>query len=121
MGRRALLFLVGLIVIVLLVIVFSGTLTRSTDIEAIAEQARAEVDDLKRRAEAGAAELKFIEDPAFIRQQAPVHGYGEKGEIIFKLRPDAPEPEPIVPIGPQKVAGAAKAPIDAWMELLFGA
>ncbi len=120
-GRRALGLFVGLALVVLLLAVFTGALTRSTDIESRAEQARAEIRLLQDRVAAGDAEVAFIQSDDFVQQQARAVGFGEKGEKVFALPPNAPVPDPIVPIGPVDAEGPAKAPFDAWMELLFGA
>ena len=121
-GRRALAFVVGLALVVGLVIVFSGSLTRSTDIEARAERARAEVASRELELAAGEAELEFFQTDEFIRWQARSLGFGQKsqGETRFALPEDAPGPEPVTPIGPLD-EDAALAPFEAWMEMLFGA
>jgi len=123
LGRRALLVVLTLAVIVGLIVIFSGSLTRSTDIGAQADQARAEVAARELELAAGEAELEFFESKDFIRWQARVHGFGEKaeGETRFTLPEDAPAPAPITPIGPQDGGAQAIAPFDAWMEMLFGA
>ncbi len=77
-GRRALLVVAGLAVIVGLIVVFSGSLTRSTDIEARAELARTEIAALEDIAAAGQAELAFFGTDAFVRWQARVYGFGDK-------------------------------------------
>jgi hypothetical protein len=122
-GRRALLAVVALAIIVGLIVLFSGSLTRSTDIGARADEARAEVAARELELAAGTAELEFFKTKDFIRWQARVHGFGEKseGETLFTLPDDAPLPEPVTPIGPQDPGAQASAPFDAWMELLFGA
>jgi len=119
-GRRALRLVVGLVIVIGLIVVFAGTLTRSTDIETRAERARAEIAALEDRAAAGRAEVAFFGSDHFIRQQARALGFGEKGEVPFALSEGAPSPEPIEPIGPREVGGPAKAPLEAWVELLFG-
>ncbi len=120
LGRRALAIVVALALVGGLVVVFSGTLTRSTDTESRAEQARAEV--LARQLELAEteAEQDHITSRESIAWQARVNGWGKPGEIRFALPDDAPEPAPITPIGPQDAA-QPMAPFDAWMELLFGA
>jgi hypothetical protein len=121
-GRRALAFVVGLVVLGGLVFLFSGSLDRSTDTEARAEQARAEVAARELELAAGEAEQAFFETDEFIRWQARALGFGQKsqGERLFALPEDAPEPASITPIGPLD-AEEPMAPFDAWMELLFGA
>ena len=119
-GRRALLLVITIAVVVGVVVVLSGSLTRSTDVEAQAERARAEIAEIEQLYEAGQRELRFVATEEFIRWQARVYGFGEPGERPFSLD-DAPSPKPIVPIGPQDDGAEARAPFDAWMELLFGA
>lgn len=120
-GGRVLLAVVALTLVIGIVVVFSGTLTRSTDMEARAEQARAERDRAQAAVEAGELELQFVRSDEFVLWQARALGMGEKGEQPFELPEDAPSPAPIVPIGPQDEGPRPMAPFDAWMELLFGA
>lgn len=103
-----------------LVFVFAGTLARSTDLEGQAEKARAEVAALEARVEAGRAEVEFIKSEAFLDQQARAVGYGTPGETRFRLPPNAPPPAPITPLGSDDGDDVATAPLDAWLELLFG-
>ncbi|MEA2026397.1 MAG: hypothetical protein U9O18_06880 [Chloroflexota bacterium] len=119
-GRRAAAVVFGLFVAVGLVLVFGGTLTRSTDIEAKAEQARAEITALEARVAAGKGEILFFESDAFALQQARALGFGEEGEKLFTLAEDAPPPRAIIPLGSGAKDGVGAAPFDAWMELLFG-
>lgn len=118
-GRAAVLVF-GLFVAVGLIIVFSGTLARSTDIESQAATIRTEVELLRARVAAGEAEIGFLTTEAFLQQQARVEGFGEPGEVRFALPDDAPPPEPIVPIGSRAREAAERAPFDAWLDLLFG-
>lgn len=119
-SRRALVIVVGLVVAIGLIAVFAGTLTRSTDIEARAERARAEIAVLEARVLAGEDEVSFLGTDDFIRQQARALGLGQRGEVPFKLPDNAPPPAVVEPIGPRQDQGSSKAPLDAWMELLFG-
>ena len=120
-GRRAIAALLALLAVAAIVVVFSGSLSRSTDEEAQAERAQAEIDRIEERFAAGERELAFVQTEDFVRWQARAFGLGEAGEVPFALEPGAPEPEPIRPIGPQAAGTEAQAPFDAWMELLFGA
>ena len=118
--RSAATLVLGLFVTLGLVLVFSGTLTRSTDIETEAEKARAELVALKERVETGREELAFVESEAFVQQVARSIGMGLRGEKPFALEPDAPSPQPIIALGSAADDGLDAAPFDAWMELLFG-
>ena len=119
-GRRALAAVVALAVVVGLVVIFSGSLTRSTDTESRADEARAEFQARQLELEETEAEEEFFKKPEFIAWQARVNGWGEPGEIRFGLPDDAPEPAALTPIGPPDDV-EPMAPFDAWMELLFGA
>lgn len=118
--RSAVGLLIGLLVVAGIAIVFASTLTRSTTLEGQVAQESAAVLAMRERTEAGQAEIQFLETDAFVREHARSLGYGERGEIVFRLRNDAPSPRPIVPIGSGVRTGPPPAPFDAWMELLFG-
>ena len=120
-GLRAMAALVGLGLLVGIIVVFSGALDRSTEVEAKAERIRAETALIQAQVEAGEAEIDFIETDDFVLWQARALDLGMPGEQPFALPADAPEPEPIVPIGPQSEGQESLAPFDAWMEMLFGA
>ena len=120
-GRRAAAAVFGLFVAAGLVLVFSGTLARSTDIEAEAARLQADIAMLEARVAAGADEIAFLETDESVPWQARVQGYGGPGETLFSLPENAPSPEPIRPLGGRAEEGRARAPIDAWLELLFGA
>lgn len=120
-GRRAIAGLIGLALVIGIVVVFSGTLTRSTDIETLAEEVRAETARVEAQVVEGEHELEYVASDAFIEWRARAVGFGEPREQPFMLPENAPSPEPIVPIGPQAGRARTMAPFDAWMELLFGA
>lgn len=118
-GAAAIVF--GLFVAGGIVFVFAGTLARATELEQQAARARAEVAALEARLAAGSAEVEFLRSDRFLEQQARAVGYGEKGELPFRLPDDAPTPEAIPALGTNEAETAAAAPLDAWLELLFGA
>lgn len=118
-GAAAVVF--GLFVATGIVFVFAGTLARATELEQQAARARAEVAALEARLEAGKAEVEFLRSDRFLEQQARAIGYGERGELPFRLPDDAPTPDPIPVLGTDVDETAAAAPLDAWLELLFGA
>lgn len=111
----------GLFVAVGVVVVFAGTLTRATEVEEEAARARAELALLQGRVDAGRAEIDFVETDRFVEQQARAAGFGARGERAFRLPDDAPPPPPVVMLGAGSGDAAAMSPLEAWMELLFGA
>ena len=119
-GRRAAALVFGLFVAAGLVLVFAGTLTRSSDAEATAAQLRAEIAALEERVLEGDRELDFYETEAGMLWRARGLGLGEKGEERIVLPANAPSPEPIVPLGGGRTDAQLRAPFDAWLELLFG-
>lgn len=120
-GRRAAALVFGLFVVVGLVLVFSGTVARSTDIEAEKARLQSEIERLEARVAAGAEELTFLETEAGVRWLARVQGFGQPNEELFALPANAPSPQPLVPLGGDLQHGQTRAPIDAWLDLLFGA
>ena len=75
-----------------------------------------QVDDLER-------ELDLVQREAFVQQEARAQGLGTRGERPFTLGPDAPALEPDAPGSAAVRLGARpsrSAPIDVWLELLFG-
>ncbi len=119
-GRRALVVVVSLVIAIGLIVVFSGVLTRSTDIELRVQEAQVQVEARELELAASVEEREFLETDAFVLWQARVHGFGHRNERRFVLPDDAPEPQPITPIGPLDTE-QAMAPFEAWMDLLFGA
>lgn len=117
-GAAGLVFI--LFVSIGVVLIFTGTLTRSTDIEAEAERLRVDVAVLQARVDAGAQEVAFLDTDEFVQQVARSIGMGERGEIAFALEADAPSPQPIIPLGSDISDMRSQSPFDDWMELLFG-
>ncbi len=119
--RGAAVIVFGLFVAGGIVFVFAGALSRATELEQEAARARAEVATLESRLMEGNAEVEFLKSDRFLEQQARVVGYGERGEVPFRLPDEAPSPEPIVPLGRLTETPVSGAPLEAWLELLFGA
>jgi len=111
---------VALLVTLAIAVAFSGNLSRSTDVGAEAERARAVLAAMQEAHAASEDELLFVQKDEFVRWQARAYGMGEPGERPFKLQAGAPTPAPIMPIGPQVAGPRTLPPFDAWMELLFG-
>ena len=119
--RGAAVIVFGLFIAGGIVFVFAGALSRATELEQEAARARAEVAALESRLVEGNAEVEFLRSDRFLEQQARVVGYGERGEVPFRLPDEAPSPEPIVPLGRLAQTPVSGAPLEAWLELLFGA
>jgi len=118
-GAAAIVF--GLFVAGGVVFIFAGTLARPTELEEQAARARAEVAALEARVEAGRAEVEFLKTESFMEQQARAVGYGTKAEQRFRLPADAPAPPAIAVLGSESAETVRQTPLQAWLDLLFGA
>ena len=66
----------------------------------------------------------LIQEQAYIEIESRAHGLGGRQEHAFSLAADAPALPPDAPGSASAALGAAPsrtAPIDAWLDLLFGA
>jgi cell division protein FtsB len=118
--RGAAAIVLGLFILVGLVVIFAGTLTRATQLEQEAAVRRAEVAAMQDQLAAAKAEVDQTSSDALVEQHARALGLGEEDEHAFELPANAPSPEPIVPLGSDAGDATAIAPPDAWLELLFG-
>lgn len=69
-------------------------------------------------------ERALIQDQAYVEIEARAHGLGGRQEHPFSLAPDASPLPADAPGSASAALGAtpvASAPIDAWLDLLFGA
>ncbi len=119
--RGAAALVLGLFVAVGLIVIFAGTLTRATELEQLAAVQRASVAAMQEQLDAAQAEVQFLESDELVEQHARALGLGYRGERAFQLAADAPSPEPIVPLGSDTAQVRVAAPLDAWLDLLFGA
>ena len=71
------------------------------------------------RLAAGQRELELVQTDGYQALQARGYGIGAPGEIAFSLDANAPAP-PVVPLGASDARARGVAPIDAWLQLLFG-
>lgn len=118
-GAAAIVF--GLFVAAGVIFVFAGALARATELDEQAAHARAEIAALEERLEAGRAEVEFLKTDASLEQQARALGYGTRGEQPFRLPDGAPSPPPITAIGTNPSGPTSASPLEAWLELFFGA
>jgi hypothetical protein len=103
-----------------LLITFGRALGQLNDATQREVAAAAETRSLQAQLEAGRRELMLVQTDAFQQIEARALGMGGPGEKVFALTADAPPPPAIVPLGQNGASAAAKSPLDAWLELLFG-
>jgi cell division protein FtsB len=68
-------------------------------------------------------ELRMIERPAYVAQQARAYDLGTDKEIPFTLDPSVPTPAPDAPGSASTRVGADEersTPLESWLSLLFG-
>jgi len=100
--------------------IFAGSLARASDLEAQLGEARIRTAALQAQVDAGYEEIIFIQSDDFLSQAARGIGFGGPDEQAFALPEGAPPPPAVPIIGATSVSTAPSAPLDAWMELLFG-
>jgi hypothetical protein len=74
---------------------------------------------LSERLEAGQRELVLVQTDGYQALQARGYGLGGPTEIAFSLDAEVAPPA-VVPLGARDARARGLAPIDAWLELLFG-
>ena len=116
--RLSALVVIGIVVAIWIVLTFGRALTTLNEANDRAAMLRAENAALQMRLEQGQAEMELAQAPHFQRMLARALGMAPDGELAFALEPGAPAAPPVTPLGadPQ----AARAPLDAWLKLLFG-
>ncbi len=118
--RRHLAVFAGAVIAVWILFVFARAVSDAASITAQEAHLRAQNAGLQAQVSARQAELTTIQSPAFIALEGRAYGYGAPDEQVFALRPGAPPPPRITPLGTGPAAGATQTPLDAWLELLFG-
>jgi hypothetical protein len=103
-----------------LVLVFGRAVAQSNTVAAQAAGLQAQDAALSGQLTERQQELQVIQSPAFVALEARAYGYGAEDEHVFALRPGAPAPPTITPLGQQPAPPALRTPFDSWMELLFG-
>jgi len=123
LGRRQVGLILGAIIAVWVIALFARQVGEASAATTRAEEMAAANATLLAEIAAAERELAFIQREPYILQQARGYGLGGPREIPFALEPDAP---PLAPDAPGSAAlrlGAPTervAPLDRWLELLFG-
>ena len=119
-SRRHLAFGIGAVVVAWIVLVFARAVVDSSAATDRLGTLSGENDALQAQLEAGQRELELIRDPRFVAQQARAYGMGASGERAFALPVGAPPAPSIRPLGSAFRDDGPRAPLEAWLDLLFG-
>ena len=119
-GRNHLVLLALVVISAWVVVGFGRTITSMN--AAVDRQAAltAENQTLAAQLAAGERELDLVQTDGYQALQARAFGIGAPGEVAFSLDADAPPASQIVPLGSTGTASDSKAPLEAWLKLLFG-
>lgn len=121
--RRHAGYLAGALVAAWILVMFTRQVSEAADASTRAEALRVGNAELAIQVEALEQELALIRRQAYVVQQARTYGFGAGREIAFVLADDAPPLPADAPGSASVKLGAAtdrRAPIDAWLDLLFG-
>lgn len=120
LDRRTLTLVASALLVAWLVLVFGRAISQSNEVAAQAAALRSQDAALAQQVSDREAELSVIQSPAFLALEARAYGYGEPSEQVFALQPGAPLPPSITPLGAEPSAAPPPAPLEAWLQLLFG-
>ncbi len=109
---------IAIVVAVWVVLTFGRALATLSDATDRAAALREQNAALQMRLAQGQAEMELAQTPAFQRMLARSLGMAPPGEQAFALEPGAPPAPPFTALGTDPAARGA--PLDAWLDLLFG-
>jgi cell division protein FtsB len=112
--------LAGLVVALWFVLAFGRTMAQLSEASARTSAVRADNAALTERLAQAQQEAALLQSDAYIRFAARSFGMGGPGETAFGLEPGAPSPAPMIPLGETAPAKSVSAPLDSWLEMLFG-
>lgn len=118
--RRTLTGVAILVIGVWFAVVFAGIMAEANHYAAVAAAADEQTDRLRAQVAAGRAEITTVQSDPFHALQARVFGYGKAAERAFALRPGAPPPPSITPLGTAPAALDVANPLNEWLDLLLG-
>jgi cell division protein FtsB len=121
--RRRVGWLVAAIVSAWIVVVFARQAGDTAAASNRADQIARDNAALAAEVAALKSELKIIERPEYVAQQARAYRVGSRQEIPFTLDPSVPDPGPDAPGSASLRVGAPEerpTPLESWLSLLFG-
>jgi cell division protein FtsB len=121
--RRRVGFACAAVVAAWIVVVFARQASDGAAAAARADQIGRDNAALSAEVAALEHELRVIERPAYVAQQARAYGLGNPKEIPFTLDPSVPSPGPEAPGSASTRVGADEqrvTPFESWLLLLFG-
>lgn len=124
LSRRRVITAAGILLAGWLALSFARQVGEATAATTRAAELRAANAELHTEVERLGRDLDQVQDMRFIRLEARAVGLGAKGEVPFALAAGAPSLPADAPGSAAVRLGAepiAQSPIDAWLEILFGA
>jgi len=121
--RRRVGWLIAMLVAAWIVAVFARQASEAAAASNRADQIARDNAALAAEVAALKRELKIIERPEYVAQQARAYGVGSRNEIPFTLDPSVPAPGPDAPGSASLRVGAPPerpTPLESWLSLLFG-
>jgi cell division protein FtsB len=121
--RRRVGWVVAALVSAWIVVVFARQAGETATASSRADQIARENAALAAEVAALKKELKIIELPEYVAQQARGYQVGSRQEIPFTLDPSVPDPGPDAPGSAALRVGAPEerpTPLESWLSLLFG-
>ena len=115
---------VGLVVALLIglwfLFAFGRTMAELSAATARTSAVRADNAALTERLAQAQNEAALLQSDAYLRFASRAFGMGGPGERAFGLEPGAPSPQPMIPLGETSPTAKVAAPLDSWLDLLFG-
>ncbi|HEX5014121.1 MAG TPA: septum formation initiator family protein [Candidatus Limnocylindrales bacterium] len=121
--RRRVGWVAAALVAAWVVVIFARQASEGATAAARADQVALENAALAAEVAALEHELKLIQRPAYVSQQARAYRMGNSNEIPFTLDPSVPSPGPDAPGSASARVGADEervTPLESWLSLLFG-
>lgn len=121
--RRRIAIMLAALLCAWIVLALSRQVGEAADATSRARQLAAANQALNAQIQTLTEERTLIQQQAYIEVEARAHGLGGRSERPFSLAADAPSLPPDAPGSASAALGATptrSAPLDAWLDLLFG-